>query len=198
MSRTKKSRKQGSAPTAKPKLSKQELEQVEKRVRKKTGKKAGNRQQEANRPVENSSDSGAKKDPRLGSKTPIVLGKPSSNNEKPKIKNTNKETSSTNKPIAAIRFITNESDNVTKEQELAAIEQDQALQDLIEKQEEDIALTEQEVDYYNKMMERHQTLRAELGLEDDAESDEEQSSNSEDDLWDKLDNQNLSDYTQDD
>ena len=47
MSRTKKSRKPGSAPTAKPKLSKQELANVEKRVRKKTGKQAGNRQQEA-------------------------------------------------------------------------------------------------------------------------------------------------------
>lgn len=49
MSRTKKSRKPGSAPTAKPKLSKQELAKVEKRTRKTTGKQAGNRQKEADR-----------------------------------------------------------------------------------------------------------------------------------------------------
>jgi len=47
MSRSKKSRKPGGAPTAKPKLSKQELEKVEKRIRKTTGKVAGNRQKEA-------------------------------------------------------------------------------------------------------------------------------------------------------
>ena len=38
MSRTKKSRKPISEPTKKPKLSKQELESVEKRIRKKKGK----------------------------------------------------------------------------------------------------------------------------------------------------------------
>ena len=49
MSRSKKSRKPGGAPTAKPKLSKKELANVEKRVRKSTGKVAGNRQKEGSR-----------------------------------------------------------------------------------------------------------------------------------------------------
>ena len=202
MSRTKKSRKQGSMPTAKAKLSKQELEKVEKRVRKKSGKQAGNRQKEANQPIDTSQVSGTKKDPRIGSKTPIVLGnvalgKLPTDNEKNK--NKSKVSSSKSQPIAAIRFIDNESsteDNAeTKEQELASIEQDQSLQEILAKQESDIALTEQEVDYYNKMMERHQELRSELGLDDDAESAEETANyNSEDDLWNKLDNQDLSDY----
>ena len=75
MSRTKKSRKPGGAPTAKPKLSKQELAKVEKRVRKSTGKQAGNRQKEATQEKANNKQQGLNKDPRLGNKTPIALGK---------------------------------------------------------------------------------------------------------------------------
>ena len=57
------------------------------------------------------------------------------------------------------------------------------------------ALTEQEVDYYNEKMERHQALSAELGLDEDEDaSDESNSSDSEDDLWDKLDRPNFSDF----
>ena len=65
------------------------------------------------------------------------------------------------------------------------------------KQEDDIALTEQEVDYYNEKMERHQVLSAELGLDDadeESESYEPNSNDSEDDLWDKLDRPNFSDF----
>ena len=47
-------------------------------------------------------------------------------------------------------------------------------------------------------MERHQTLRELLGLSDDEEEEDEtkskSKSDSEDDLWDKLDNNDLSDY----
>lgn len=197
MSRSKKSRKPGGAPTAKPKLSKQELESVEKRVRKKNGKVAGNRQKEAAPKNAEGNKQSAKKDPRLGNKTPIVLGKLT------KAPQVTKQTAAKQAPIAAVRFVEDadtqllEKQNLSPEAELDAIEQDEVLQGILAKQEDDIALTEQEVDYYNDMMDRHQALSAELGLDDEDESiddDESEQSESEDDLWDKLDGHDFSDF----
>ncbi len=204
MSRSKKSRKPGGAPTAKPKLSKQELEKVEKRTRKTTGKVAGNRQKEAMPEQTDNNQQGGNKDPRLGNKTPIVLGKIITKAEKAKAEKSKqakaKQDSQKSAPIAAVRFVENTVVENTKvelsaEQELDAIEQDELLQSILAKQEDDIALTEQEVDYYNEKMERHQALSAELGLDEDEDaSDESNSSDSEDDLWDKLDRPNFSDF----
>jgi len=198
MSRSKKSRKPGGAPTAKPKLSKQELEKVEKRIRKTTGKVAGNRQKEAVQEKTGNNQQGAKKDPRLGNKTPIALGKIVAKVEKKKQEEV-KQNSAKPAAVAGVRFIepviTDVPSALSPEQELDAIEQDEMLQNILTKQEDDIALTEQEVDYYNDMMDRHQTLSAELGLEEDDEvSDEVNDSNTEEDLWDKLDNNALSDF----
>ena len=110
----------------------------------------------------------------------------------------------TPKPLttASIRFVEdtvveNTVVELSPEQELDAIEQDETLQSILAKQEDDIALTEQEVDYYNDKMERHQVLSAELGLDEDddaSDSDESNSSDSEDDLWDKLDRPNFSNF----
>ena len=189
MSRSKKSRKPGGAPTAKPKLSKQELATVEKRSRKTTGKPAGNRQQEANPLVEGNNQQGGKKDPRLGNKTPIALGKFVAKVEKVQKTKVDKRA-----PMAAIRIEDPDEKvpTLSPMEELEAIEQDEKLQDILGKQEEDIALTEEEVDYYNKLMDRHEELSTELGLDsdDDDDSDDEESENvsaNEDDLWDKLD-----------
>jgi len=198
MSRSKKSRKPGGAPTAKPKLSKQELEKVEKRTRKTTGKVAGNRQKEAVQEKKGNNQQGAKKDPRLGNKTPIALGKIVAKAEKSKDEKA-KQNNPKSAAIAGVRFVepvvTDLSSELSPEQALDAIEQDEMLQDILAKQEDDIALTEQEVNYYNDMMERHQALSAELGLdEEDEVSDEVNDNNSEDDLWDKLDNNNFSDF----
>jgi len=211
MSRSKKSRKPGGAPTAKPKLSKQELANVEKRTRKTTGKVAGNRQKEAMPDQTQNNQKGVNKDPRLGNKTPIVLGKIMTKAEKAKAEKSKQvevqQSSQEPAPIAAVRFVENtdvELSNkqeitpvaLTPEQEIDAIEQDELLQSLLAKQEDDIALTEQEVDYYNEKMERHQELSAELGFDEDeeSESDESSSSDSEDDLWDKLDRPDFSDF----
>jgi ribosome assembly protein YihI (activator of Der GTPase) len=212
MSRSKKSRKPGGAPTAKPKLSKQELANVEKRTRKTTGKVAGNRQKEALPDQTQNNQKGANKDPRLGNKTPIVLGKIMTKAEKAKAEKSKQiekqENSHSPAPIASVRFVENPvvelsnkqdvtRDVLTPEQEIDAIEQDELLQSLLEKQEDDIALTEQEVDYYNEKMERHQVLSAELGFDDEdeeIESDESNSNVSEDDLWDKLDRPDFSDF----
>lgn len=190
MSRTKKSRKPGGAPTAKPKLSKQELAKVEKRVRKSTGKQAGNRQKEAAQEKTNSNQQGVNKDPRLGNKTPIVLGKAVAKTEKPK---QSKSTSSNASVIAGVRFAENSVAELTPEQAIHAIEQDETLQDILAKIAEDIALTEQEVNYYNELMDKHQALSEALDL-DEEDSEEVADTTSEDDLWDKLDGHDFSDF----
>jgi ribosome assembly protein YihI (activator of Der GTPase) len=189
MSRTKKSRKPATAPKAQPKLSKAELANVEKRVRKKTGKKPGNRQQEAEQKKSSNKANSQARDPRIGSKTPIDLGGVA---KKPQAKSA-KSKSSEQQPIAAIRYAEPAQDtpkelNLDLHQELAAIEADEQLQVILAKQEDDIALTEQEVDYYNQLMERHQTITEQLGLDEESEEEEfQQNNHSEDDLWDKLD-----------
>ncbi len=202
MSRSKKSRKPGGAPTAKPKLSKKELEKVEKRIRKTTGKVAGNRQKEAVKEKKGKNQQGAKKDPRIGNKTPIALGKIVEKADKSKQEKIKQNTTKT-PAIAGVRFVEPELTdipsslplNMSPEEELDAIEQDEVLQNILTKQEDDIALTEEEVNYYNDMMERHQALSAELGLdEEDDISDEEETNQSEDDLWNKLDGHDFSDF----
>ena len=192
MSRTKKSRKPGGAPTAKPKLSKQELAKVEKRVRKTTGKQAGNRQKEATQEKASNSQQGANKDPRLGNKTPIALGKLAAKAEKTeqaKVKQTSQNTSS----IAGVRFAEKSTVELTPEQAINAIEQDEMLQDILAKIAEDIALTEQEVNYYNELMEKHQALSESLDLDDSDEEDVADTRN-EEALWDKLDSHDFSDF----
>ncbi|MCI2282113.1 GTPase-activating protein [Colwellia sp. MSW7] len=188
MSRTKKSRKPGGAPTAKPKLSKVELASVEKRVRKKTGKKPGNRQQEAQ--IDNQSDhnTNQNKDPRIGSKKPIDLGGAVKIVQKPI---SNKAKKAPKDPIAAIRTVNKDEVELSLAQQLEAIETDERLQVILSKQEEEITLTAEEVDYFNNLMDRHQSISAQL--DDDDEEIPATKAKSEDDLWDKLDNSSLSD-----
>jgi len=196
MSRTKKSRKQGSAPTAKPKLSKAELANVEQRVRKKKGKKPGNRQQEA-QPISNADQNANQhKDPRIGSKKPIDLGVPTKSATTQPVK---PKQNKAEQPIAAIRRVDKDSVGValTLAQQLESIEADERLQIIIEKQDNELALTEEEVNYFNDMMERHQQISAQL---DDDEEDEPETgtARSEDDLWDKLDSSSVLDSFKDD
>jgi ribosome assembly protein YihI (activator of Der GTPase) len=90
--------------------------------------------------------------------------------------------------IAAIRYAESEPSQ-DYAQELSAIESDEKLQAILAKQEDDIALTEQEVNYFNDMMERHQQLTEQLGIDDEEDDiDSVPSKKSADDLWDKLDN----------
>lgn len=186
MSRTKKSRKPASEPRAKPKLSKEALANVEKRVRKKTGKNPGNRQQEAQqKPL--ASSSSASKDPRLGSKKPIALGGSQQTQKTTKSSATKSSKAAGQEAVAAIRYAEPEADLA---QQLADIEADEALQIILDKQEDDLALTEQEIAYFNELMERHQALSQALGITDETTTERQSkaSKRSEDDLWDKLDN----------
>jgi len=210
MSRSKKSRKPGGAPTAKPKLSKVELANVEKRIRKKSGKKPGNRQQEAVQVKSSDQNANQNKDPRIGSKKLIDLGGAA---QSPQVKPKSAKPKSTKvvkakpDPIAAIRTVSNNSTIVESNsvpglapelaQQLADIEADERLQTILTKQEDELALTEQDVDYYNDMMERHQQISAQLDDEDETEQENDTSASSEDDLWDKLDNSSLPDSSLD-
>jgi hypothetical protein len=193
MSRSKKSRKPGGAPTAKPKLSKKELANVEKRVRKPTGNVAGNRQKEGSRDKTINQQTAKQKDPRLGNKTPIVLSKADTQAEQSTSKKIHKTTLT---PVASVRVINPDEKPLSAEQELDLIEQDQCLQEILAKLEADLVLTKQEVAYYNQKMDRHQALSVELGIynesSEDTESNEQQVS--EDELWQKLDNTDFSDF----
>ena len=82
---------------------------------------------------------------------------------------------------------------MTPEQAINAIEQDEALQDILAKIAEDIALTEQEVNYYNELMEKHEKLSEALEL-DDNDEEEMVDTRNEDDLWDKLDGHDFSEF----
>jgi len=193
MSRSKKSRKAGigSNGIVKDENKKEkEIAPHSKKPKNKSGKQPGNRQQEAFNSGKQQPQK-TNKDPRIGSKKPIDLGLPIKETAQPfKAKNKSKAS-----PIAAIRVIEPEQ---SLEDELYAIEDDNQLQVIISKQDEDIELSEVEVNYFNEKMERHQKLRELLGLSDDddeeVENTDKNKSNSESDLWDKLDNNDLSDY----
>ena len=112
---------------------------------------------------------------------------PFSLDNKPKTTKTRKST-----PIAAIRTIEAEP---SLQEELYSIESDPRLQVIIEKQETEQALSEAEVLLFNELMERHQEITSQLGLDDEnTEECETKSEASEDDLWDKFDSSDLSDY----
>jgi len=192
MSRTKKSRKPG---VGKREVIKDTAKTVvaphAKKPKKKTGKQAGNRQQEAFATKKQTQKTNTPKDPRVGSKTPIDLTPVNT----PKVQQPRKEKPS---PIAAIKVIEPVvSSSTLLEDELYAIEADTQLQEILALQEDDVTLNEVQIDYFNSKMERHQELRELLGWNDEDEDDEDDlinSTKSEDDLWDSLDNNDLSKF----
>ncbi|WP_440877563.1 Der GTPase-activating protein YihI [Thalassotalea sp. PLHSN55] len=190
MSRTKKSRKPSESFPTLSKVEKQKLAELkETRIRKKKGKKPGNRQQEAVKKKTSGGQQTTAKDPRIGSKKPIDLGIAVKTAPAKKVKKKPE-------PIAAIRTIEVAEPDNSLEEQLYAIEQDPRLLAILDKQEDDVELTEAEVSLYNELMERHQDIRAQLGLDDDEDEVDASDSqdNSEDDLWDKLDSSDLSKF----
>ncbi|XQW84990.1 Der GTPase-activating protein YihI [Thalassotalea piscium] len=187
MSRIKKSRKPSFVATSTAKEDKKkELVVSDRKPKKKSGKESGNRQKEAMVDKRTAKANSQPKDPRIGSKKPIDLGQPVATPSVVKTKPNKKS------PIAAIREVNT---SETLEQELYAIEDDTQLQEILAKQEDDIALTEEEVDFFNEKMARHEALRELLGWSDDEEvTKEESKSTDEEALWDKLDKPNFSDF----
>ena len=199
MSRSKKSRKPGVGSSGPVKeTTKTPKVPVEKRAKKLKGKPSGNRQNEA-KPIADAQNSQVNKDSRIGNKTPIALGTLSNKKTvKPKKVNPSKPLTSS---VAAIRTIEPEQsiDIESLMQELEAIEQDERLLTILTKQDDEIELSESDVNFFNAQMDKHQSIRETLGLddeddEDDEESDLKQSASSEDDLWDKFNNSDLSKF----
>lgn len=174
MTRQKKARKPSAVKIAPVKADKDKPAK-DKRIRKKVGNQPGTRQQ-----IAKEKTSGAQsqnKDPRLGSKKPIAL-KPLNAADKPL-----KKDSATS--IATIAKVAKEP---SLQEQLNNIEQDPLLLEIIEKQEQDIALTEDEVNHYNNLMEQHESISEKLGVDIADELTESEQSLSEDDLWDKFNN----------
>lgn len=189
MSRSKKSRKPGSSSTM-PTQRKSEKEALalakDKRTRKKTGNKPGTRQN-LNELKPTKQDKPSTKDPRIGSKKLIVLGNgASTEKEKTAIKTPKQIKNTEHKPnVAAIRVV--ESQDNKLRVELESIENDDKLQIILAKQEDEVGLTETEIDYFNELMARHEEISTQLGLDDEDELPiEADSPLSEDDLWDKF------------
>lgn len=197
MSRIKKSRKPGVGKRETiSEADRKQITPTARKPKKKVGKPAGNRQKEAFENNNKNQSSNAPKDPRLGSKTLIDLTPKSTPKVAAKTHQPKKEKVS---PIAAIRMAEPVISSTSElEDELYAIEDDQPLQNILALQENDKALSEDQVEYFNTKMERHQELRELLGWDDEQEDDEDNGSNnaqsSEDDLWDSLDKTDLSDY----
>ncbi len=186
MTRIKKSRKSGVNPKSAPRDKNSNLElNNNKKPKKLKGKQAGNKQKEALQSAEQNPNTVAK-DPRLGNKTPIALGVPSTNTVKKK---------KSQSPIAQIKTVAPHPNNDLTV-ELDAIEEDQKLQLILSKQETEQPLTEQDVEYFNSKMQRHQEICDILGIsdEEDDETPVNKTNTSEDDLWDKLDTNDLSKF----
>ena len=189
MSRTKKSRKPGTGSLGIVKDDKKKLvEPTPRRAKKTNGKVAGNRQKEASPTIANGQNSVKNKDPRIGNKTSIDLGKQVA----APIKTKPAKKVQDNSPIAAIRAV-----EVTESlaEQLSRIEQDPRLLEILEMQDADATLTPEDVSYFNTLMEQHEKISQALGLDDENEIvAPNKKSDSEDDLWDKFDNSDLSKF----
>ncbi len=201
MSRNKKSRKPGVGSSGVVKTDKQQSTIItHKKPRKQTGKKPGNRQQEARVTTDKSNPKSVKADPRLGSKKPIALS-PSPAKTTASIKQHSPVKKPSPSPMDALHPPQQTVDSeATLREELRAIEDDNRLQSILTKQENNIELSENDIDYYNQKMSRYQALQTALGLSDEDDFAVEQPSAKnaaaadDDSLWDKLDNNHLSSF----
>lgn len=103
----------------------------------------------------------AAKDPRHGSKKPIPLlvSEPSAE----------QQLQHSLQPKAQVGKV--KEAPLPPEQELAALEQDERLQQLLERVEQDEVLTGKDAKYFNRMTERYQQLLEELGLAEEDSND---------------------------
>jgi len=186
MTRKKKSRKPGVGSIGVVKEPKQAFTPSDKKPKKKTGKTAGNRQQEALKKKAKDNRANTVKDPRIGSKKPIALGTPVVEQKKQTAKKASNQS-----PIAAIKVMQSSLSTADK---IAAIEADEKLQGIVEKIDQDIALTEEEVYYYNDLMEQHEQLSEQLAQETADDMPKKQAIDIDDDaLWDKFDSADFND-----
>lgn len=162
MTRKKKSRKVGAFGPASSNNTKSDDMSQTRMPKKPKGNKAGSRQQLAEKKPANKKSS-HRKDPRIGSKKPIQLV-PTVSTEKP---NAQAQVSKKVQPLAKVRVIDAQE---TVVDEIAAIENDQYLQELVEKNDDGIELSEAEFSYMTTKLERYQALTEDDAVENDDES----------------------------
>ncbi|MFM5584100.1 Der GTPase-activating protein YihI [Aeromonas veronii] len=152
-----------------------------KRAAKRKGLKAGSRQQ-VEQPKSKSGNSQSK-DPRIGSRKPVVL-----------------VVDDKQKKPAALKAVKEKKLVMTPEQELASIENDDRLNDLLDRLDAGETLEAAEQAWVDQRVDRYQELMDELGIidNDDDEDDElpfddgddaefdEQKPASEEELWDRF------------
>lgn len=185
MSRSKKSRKPGRLNPVKADK-KAVVEPKPSRVRKTSGNKAGTRQTIANQKVEVVVDD-KDRDPRIGSKTPIDLGVKTA-----PVKVARKKVKDTRPAVAPITVI---DDSELWEQELLAIESNEQLQLIASRSDDGESVTEEEAELLATSLARYQQLIAKLGLEgDDEETEQVDEDLSEEDMLNKLDDSDFSDF----
>ena len=152
-----------------------------KRAAKRKGLKAGSRQQVEQ--SNNKSGNGQSKDPRIGSRKPVVL-----------------VVDDKQKKPAAPKAVKEKKLVMTPEQELAFIENDDRLNDLLDRLDAGETLDAAEQAWVDQRVDRYQELMDELGIidNDDDEDDElpfddgddaefdEQKPASEEELWDRF------------
>ncbi|MFY8351509.1 Der GTPase-activating protein YihI [Pseudoalteromonas sp. SSM20] len=168
MTRKKKSRKIGSGGNGSFRLSKEKLAELralkEQRVKKRTGNKAGTRNAQEVMDEHNTSGK-QRKDTRLGSKKPISLvPEAAAIEQQPEFKRHLQ-------PQVELRKVVEP--ELTQEQELEQIENDQKLMSLLERQNAGEVLVGKDAKYLNAKVARHQTLCELLGIEDEDEFDDE-------------------------
>ena len=186
MTRQKKSRKPKATIISAPKDAL--FSSKDKKPKKKTGLKSGNKQQVAVKKQKQPTNKTAK-DPRIGSKTPIVLIK-----ETPKQAPTTSKSSINQSAIAAIKKAP---EPMSLAEQLAAIENDERLWSITEQQENGQELSQTDVDYYNQQMDEYQRISEQLGADQDNDEAQESAQDNDDDslseeeLWQKF---NSDDY----
>lgn len=168
MTRQKKSRKIGSIGTRKQETRPADTKQP-RRNKKPKGQPSGNRNSLIEENVVSTPQNQDKKtNPKLGSKKPISL-LPA---DKPQVKEVKQVDHSKTKPSAKL---TKAGPAVlTPEQELANIESDERLIELVERVQEGELLSGKEAKYFNKQMERLDQLLEKLGIDPDSDNDEDE------------------------
>lgn len=129
-----------------------------------SGLKSGNRNSMQQAPSPSASTQGGnKKDPRLGSKKPIALT--------PDNTTVMLDTAVLVSPAPKAQLKPAKLQALSPEQELATIEADERLQQLLERVEKDEILTGKDAKYFNSKTARLTELLTQLGLADDEEDD---------------------------
>ncbi|TEW52769.1 Der GTPase-activating protein YihI [Psychromonas algicola] len=181
MSRNKKSRTAGNSEprfdgSRKETSTQAQMARDKKRKDKLKGNKAGNRNAIETKQGAQQSQRQAKNDKRIGSKKPValVVNEKPQQAAKPKVLMQPKakviKTTAIEPKTAVAEAPTVQ--KLSPEKEIAAIENDQRLNDLLEQMETDVPLTKEEQKWADKQMQRHQELMKELGwLDDEGEED---------------------------